>query len=270
VIPTPLHRPNASTRLNVNRRTVQSVKPGESLADVLLRLGEPDEVSLDGRQVAYRWERTWAYWAIGGGYSAVGGPLTRSRALVIDLDDQNRVRAVAVGADNLMSRPETQQVFTPEHGGQNQSAAAAALREAGELKSFRGEPLEFRDSAQLYLDFDAAKLARQGFWRRLGKRPTQPQAGDLFLTSSAMHFKTRGSFGPEPPEWSVTFTNVTGLEIHRVGWGSWLVVRQAGRAPGAEGVTSFAIGTRAEAQAVYGHALRLWAATPRGPAGGAQ
>lgn len=260
VIPTPLHRPDRSSRLNVDKHTVEAVKPGEPLADVLLRLGEPDEVSLDGRQLAYRWERTWAYWFVGGGGAAAGGPLTRSRALVIDLDEGNRVRSVAVSADNLVSRPETAQVFTPEHGGKNTSAEAAALRDGSELRQFRGEPLELRVNAGLFTGFDAAELARRSYWQNLGKYPQASVGGELLVTSLALYFKRTGALGTDPPDISVRFRDLTGLECIRSGFSTWLVVRQGTNAPNSFTVFSGGIGSKDKTQQLHAEMQRLWQA----------
>lgn len=260
VIPTPLHRPDRSTRLNVDRQTVQSVKPGESLADVLLRLGEPDEVSLDGRQLAYRWERVWAYWFMGAGNAVAGGPFTRSRALVIDLDEQDRVRSAGIGADYLFSRPATEQVFTTEHGGKKAVEGPSSQKEGSGLNQFRGEPLEYHNSVMLYAGFDAATLAGKGFWGRLNGPPPSATAGEILLTPTAIHFKKDGTLGTDPPELSLRFKDIAAIEYHRVGFGAWIVLRHAAAAPGSFDFYSLGAGPKAKTKALFEHSMRLWRA----------
>ncbi len=260
VIPTPLHRPDRSTRLNVDKHSVATIQVGEPLADALLRLGEPDEVTLDGRQVAYRWERVWAVWFVGGGGAAAGGPLTRSRALIIDLDDQGRVRSAAVGADNLFSRPDTAEVFTPEHGGKNTSAKAASLRQGGELNQFRGEPLALRATAGLYPGFDAADLEGKGYWRNVGKFPQSSVDGELLVTTSALHFKRTGTLGTDTPEISARFHDITGLECRRAGFSTWLVVRQGTNAPNSFTVFRGGIGSKNRTMELHDQMQQLWKA----------
>lgn len=265
IVPTPPHRPDASTRLNVDQSTVQAVVPGQSLADVLLQLGEPDEVSLDGRQIAYRWERTWAYWFVGGGYSAAGGPLTRSRALLIELDEQDRVRSVVVGADNLVARPPTESIFTPEHGGGNTSANAPLHSQHEPLTQFHGEPLEFRAKSSYFLGFDAGELAGRSYWANLGKYPQTSLDGELLVTRTAIHFKRSGTFGTDAPDLSFRFKDIIALDYVKAGFSSWLVIRPAGRTPSSFTVHSGEAGGPANTKTFCERLVPLWKGARTGP-----
>ncbi len=68
-IPTPEHTPMGTvTRKNIGTKTTGWIQPGRtSLADVLLKLGEPDQVSPDGWKLAYRWQKVRAYVLVGAG-----------------------------------------------------------------------------------------------------------------------------------------------------------------------------------------------------------
>jgi hypothetical protein len=65
---------------------------GVSRTEVLLQLGEPDEVSLEGRQFRYHTERVkWdVYWVLAGGYSATDGIIEVKKLydLVLRFDDR--------------------------------------------------------------------------------------------------------------------------------------------------------------------------------------
>lgn len=77
--------------------TAASLPTGTPFADVLLRLGEPDSVSQDGRRIAYRWSRTWAVGAVGGNASAYPFVVERGSALLLTFDaDDSLVSAETV------------------------------------------------------------------------------------------------------------------------------------------------------------------------------
>jgi outer membrane protein assembly factor BamE (lipoprotein component of BamABCDE complex) len=265
VIPTPPHRTDQTTRGNVDKHSVETVKPGESLADVLLRLGEPDEVSLDGRQVAYRWDRTWAYWFVGGGNAAAGGAFTRSRALVIDLDDRNRVVAAAVPADNLASRPKSAEVFTPEHGGRNTSKAAAALRDGSEFNRYRGESVEFRAECLLYPGFDGTELAKRNYFQNLGRYPQSRLGGEMVATTAGLHFKRAGALGTDPPELSFRFADLASLECARAGFQEWVVVKQGTNAPLSFTLYHAGGGNKARTAELHERIRSLWQSARKQP-----
>lgn len=264
VIPTPAHRPDSSTRANVDRHTVQSVVRGEPLADVLLRLGEPDDVSIDGRQLAYRWERTWGYWMVSGGYGGgAGGRLTRSRALVIDLDEKNRVREVAVGVDNLFFPSESEDIFTPDHGGRNTTAKAASLRSAAGLSSFLGEPLEFQGPARLFPSMDAKEFSRKSIWSE--EKFPESFGGVVLMSSKAIHFKTSDSHYTDAPEVTARFAEITGLEWCPFRLSGWVTVRLGAEPPNPASVFSLQVGGKSQTKKFHEQAERLWRASKETP-----
>ena len=93
VVPIPANRPDPSVRTNITPETVNHLGAGDvSRTDVLLQLGEPDEVSLEERQFRYHTERIkWdVYWLLAGGYSATDGIIEVKRFydLVLRFDDR--------------------------------------------------------------------------------------------------------------------------------------------------------------------------------------
>lgn len=114
VVPVPL--PGIKSGRAVNEATAHEIAVGTSKAEVLLRLGEPDSVSIDGRIFAYRFSRTWGavFWAIGGAGAAQGGaePLQYGEAIVIAFDDQARVALAERRAGNWADpRPGDEPLF---------------------------------------------------------------------------------------------------------------------------------------------------------------
>jgi len=80
-----------------DEKTKSSLPLGTPFVDVLLRLGEPDSVSVNGCRIAYTWYRTWAVGAVGGYGSAYPFAIGRGSALVLSFDADDRL----VGAENV-------------------------------------------------------------------------------------------------------------------------------------------------------------------------
>lgn len=78
VVPIPANSPGLGVRTNITPETLNHLGTGDvSRTEVLLQLGEPDEVSLAERQFRYHTDRTkcYVFWALAGGYNATGGVL---------------------------------------------------------------------------------------------------------------------------------------------------------------------------------------------------
>lgn len=93
VVPIPANRLVPAARTNITPQTVNHLGTnGVSRTEVLLQLGEPDEVSLEGRQFRYHTERVkWdVYWVLAGGYSATDGIIEVKKLydLVLRFDDR--------------------------------------------------------------------------------------------------------------------------------------------------------------------------------------
>ena len=93
VVPIPVNRLVPAARTNITPQTMNRLGTnGVSRTEVLLQLGEPDEVSLEGRQFRYHTERVkWdIYWVLAGGYSATDGIIEVKKLydLVLRFDDR--------------------------------------------------------------------------------------------------------------------------------------------------------------------------------------
>ena len=98
IIPTDYHTPDSRT--NVREETTITIIPGQTTKeDIFLALGEPDEVSPDGRQLVYHWNKVKAIWVVvpgpgpptsfgGGGGS---GQLKKEYYLIITFDERGAV-----------------------------------------------------------------------------------------------------------------------------------------------------------------------------------
>ena len=96
VVPIPANRLVTEARANITPQTVNHLGTnGVSRTEVLLQLGEPDEMSLEGRRFRYHTERIkWdVYWVAGGGYTADGGVIEIKKYydLVLRFDDQGKL-----------------------------------------------------------------------------------------------------------------------------------------------------------------------------------
>jgi len=60
--------------------------------DVLLRFGEPDLILNDQRIMIYHWIVSHGYWLTGGGYSAVGGPISNDYLFMLEFDEEDRLK----------------------------------------------------------------------------------------------------------------------------------------------------------------------------------
>ncbi len=98
VIPIPANRQAPGLRTNITPQTVNHLGTGVvSRTEVLLRLGEPDEVSSEERQFRYHTERIkWdIFWAVGGEYHADYGiiEIKKYYDLVLRFDDRGELFA---------------------------------------------------------------------------------------------------------------------------------------------------------------------------------
>jgi hypothetical protein len=96
VVPIPANRPDPWVRTNITPQTVIHLGTGVvSRTEVLLQLGEPDEVSLGDRQFRYHTVRTKCdvFWVLAGGYNATGGVIEVKKYynLVLRFDDHGNL-----------------------------------------------------------------------------------------------------------------------------------------------------------------------------------
>jgi len=89
IIPTNYY--TSDSRKNVQEETTSTIIPGQTTKrDIFLALGEPDEVSPDGRRLVYHWSKVYAVWAMGmaspSGASGGAGTIGRKYDLIITFD----------------------------------------------------------------------------------------------------------------------------------------------------------------------------------------
>jgi len=89
VIPVDYHEPGS--RRNVSGETVERIVVGVTTEDdVVLELGEPDEVSIDQSSIRYRWSKVKVLWEFGAP-PITGGSMTKDYDLLINFDVNNIV-----------------------------------------------------------------------------------------------------------------------------------------------------------------------------------
>ena len=88
IIPTDYHTPDSRT--NVREETTITIIPGQTTKeDIFLALGEPDEVSPDGRQLAYHWTKVKVFLAAFGGRGSE--EFKKEYYLIITFDERGAV-----------------------------------------------------------------------------------------------------------------------------------------------------------------------------------
>jgi hypothetical protein len=188
IIPTP-HSDSGYARTNVNQHAQEQFVPGKTTReDVITALGEPDAVSIDECQLAYRSEKVVALWIAGGGYNATGGTIYRERFFVFEFDPQGRFQTVR------QSKP-----WAPVQG-----------EHAPELPN---SAFYFASSSRTVVN-----VSRSVFWMPdingfLGVRAqfTIGKAGQLLLTESNLVFSTESHFANAEPELKLPLTSITNV-----------------------------------------------------------
>lgn len=81
-----------SLRQNVSQELGSFPAPRENTREeVLLRLGVPDKVTVDGGRFHYHWNRIVFVWGVGGQYGGWGGSVFKNYELLIDFDAEGKV-----------------------------------------------------------------------------------------------------------------------------------------------------------------------------------
>ena len=90
IIPTDFH--TRDSRTNVREETTLTIIPGQTTKeDIFLALGEPDEVSPDGRQLVYHWTKVKAIWIAVSPKGAGSMEFPREYQLIITFDERGAV-----------------------------------------------------------------------------------------------------------------------------------------------------------------------------------
>jgi len=88
ILPVPVSYHTHGSRKNLRSEDTQWLVPGQTTrAQVVLRLGEPDEIEDDDSRLVYRWEKIYlqVWVAVGGGYSGAAGPTDYGRDYALEL-----------------------------------------------------------------------------------------------------------------------------------------------------------------------------------------
>ena len=92
VIPTPEHGLLAG-RGKIDESDIAFLQVGKTTRqEVLLRFGEPDAVLNDQSILTYHWQVSHGYWMLAGGYTAAGGPVPKNYLLMLEFDEEDRLK----------------------------------------------------------------------------------------------------------------------------------------------------------------------------------
>ena len=201
VIPTPEFNSGAA-RANISKQTANQFQPGQTTrADVILALGEPDAVSPDERDLAYRAEKICGFWFVGGYYSGAAGVLSKDRCLVLSFDAEGRLQKVERSTQWFAPG-------TPDEVLPGSSPLAPALS---------GEPIHKQHPGEW---FPGLNGIRDKGWERF---PGQP--GRFLLSESNVFFVTRAQLANTPPAFTAPYASLLECRVDNYFLGRRLVIR---------------------------------------------
>ncbi len=218
VIPTPpVH--SGYARTNVTEETTTQFERGKNtMADVILQLGEPDAVSADESRVVYRSEKLAGLWAVGAGGdtgAAAGdaGALFTERIFIIEFDSSGRFQSARrtwqIGIVDDFGPPVLKPLALP-------SKTTGPPMAGGEI-ILREQPHAF------WLPGAAGRLS-------IG------EPGRLVFTKSHLVFYTAGQFANAEPALKLPFDEIVDARVNgNLFSGKWLLVNAS------NGVHSFRI-----------------------------
>jgi len=200
-IPTP-HYESGYARTNINHHAPeQFVKGITTREDIIMTLGEPDAVSWDEGQLAYRSEKVEAVWIwamIIGPYSLGAGAIYKNHFFVFEFDPQGRFQSVRqTGQWGMADMTDEPQLRSPrfKSNGSNGSPSTIA-----------GEPIQ-REYLKSYW------LAGVDGFRANGSLAFRGQPGHLFLTESNLAFVTESEFANADPDLKLAFASMSQVHV---------------------------------------------------------
>jgi len=205
VIPTPEFN-SGSARANLGKQTLLRFEPGKTTrTDVMLALGEPDAVSPDERQLAYRSQKICGFWFVGAYYSGTGGVFEKDRYLVFDFDAEGRLEKTERSVHCLTSA----------------NVATVLPATATGDYGLRAEEICRRSCAVWYPHLNGFK---DKHWEMVPGFP-----GQLLFTRSNLVFISQAQFANAPPELAIAYASLQECRVDNYFLGRRLVVRtQAG------------------------------------------
>ena len=215
IIPTP-HSDSGYARTNLDRHPEAEFMRGRTTReDVILTLGEPDAISRDEHELAYRSEKVMAWWILvaaspGGGGGATGGPIYRNRFYVFEFDPQGRYQSVK----------ETGQ-WGIVQGADESLLSSPALKSAssnGVLATIAGQSVQHEYPTSFWL------AGVDGFHSK-GATSIVGQPGHLLCTESNLSFVTAFQFANAGPALTLPFASLSEVHLDRYFFGRRLVAR---------------------------------------------
>lgn len=198
IIPTP-GLDSGETRTNISRKTTAQFTPGRTTRpEIVLALGEPDAVTPDERKLAYRREKTDAFWFAAGGYNAAGGSIESDRYLVAEFD-----------AAGLMQKIEWSRSWCGSRDPDRILATGFATN---------------RDAA-IRVQHPANWLAGVDGYRPKHAAEMSGLPGRLCLTEQELRFYSKGQFANEPPALLMPYASISAVQVDKFLFGRRLVVR---------------------------------------------
>ena len=192
IIPVP-HSDSGYARTNVVAHASDQFVPGRTTREeVIVALGEPDAVSRDESQLAYRSEKVVAWWIIAGGYNATGGTIYKNHFYIFEFDPSGRFQTV---------------------------------RETGQLGMVQGahEPLlnhpafSFGNSKTT-----VAGTTQAAFWlrnvdgfRSKGATSSLGEAGEFLLTESNLAFTADSQFSNAAPSLDLPLASIVSVYVDK-------------------------------------------------------
>ena len=200
----PVH--SGYARTNVTEETTTQFERGKTTrTDVFLQLGEPDAVSADESQLAYRSEKVVGWWIIaaaspGVGGGEVDGALYKDRIFVFEFDPAGRFQTARqdrqFSAVRNLDQPDLK---PPELNSRNAAGVPATI--SGE-QVWR-EPLR------------SFWFAGMDGYRSKGATSMTGEPGRLFLTESNLIFYAQSQFANAEPVLKLALTSVVRVYVDK-------------------------------------------------------
>ena len=204
---------SGNTRVNVDRHTPERFAPGKTTrADVMLALGEPDAVSSDERQLAYRREKITGYWIsliVLANNDVNGGEIYQQLVWVWTFDAAGHLEQISQTNDTwaVVDPGARVRLHTPSAQPGDSNSAPAGPAEDPVWRTFPDcSWLHHRDGVRL-----------GGVSRSVVAEP-----GILVLTESNLFFKARAQFANTGPELKLPLASIAALgsgnrqSVHRL------------------------------------------------------
>jgi outer membrane protein assembly factor BamE (lipoprotein component of BamABCDE complex) len=198
VIPAP-PTDSGYARTNLDRHTPEQFTPGMATReDVVLALGEPDAVSWDECQLAYRSEKVVGFWMFGGYGGGDAGAIYKDHFYFFEFDPRGRFQTVTKNSEwssvEGMKQPQLNSlVFKSVH-----SNGAPAI--------FLGDPVRCDDPNSFW-------LAGVDGYRSKGAKSMVGRPGRLLLTESNLVFLTAFQFANAGPALSFPLASVAEARV---------------------------------------------------------